>query len=373
MKSHRASYICGIVEKISDANWSSEVMEQLMNIALKHSNPELDKPNVTNLEDKEMKSCDMLHSNALNCVRGNAARTIGHLLWEDRELFLRFKDTIDGLTKDENPAVRFASLYALWPSYNIDREWAGEKIICLYESDIRMASFHDSRNMFFLLYPKYKERVINIIKNCFESKDKQLVETGGYAVCEFYIRQNEFETIVTSVESRSEEQIKAILDMAVIYLEVNDYREVAKDIILTYKSIDMDVEFPLSKMFYDKYVDVKYDRKFLREFMKTRVSRRTVSAFIHYLEENAVSIVDYAGIIIQLCENILQMEIETLRKQWGIEDEISKLIISLYDETVNSSRMADKQIAGKCLDLWDIMFERQLGSVREVSRKLMER
>lgn len=67
------------------------------------------------------------------------------------------------------------------------------------------------------------------------------------------------------------------------------------------------------------------------------------------------------------------MEIETLRKQWGIEDEISKLIISLYDETANSSNMADKQIAYKCLDLWDIMFERQLGSVREVSRKLMER
>ena len=35
--------------------------------------------------------------------------------------------------------------------------------------------------------------------------------------------------------------------------------------------------------------------------------------------------------------------------------------------------MTDKQIAGKCLDLWDIMFERQLGSVREVSRKLIER
>lgn len=161
--------------------------------------------------------------------------------------------------------------------------------------------------------------------------------------------------------------------MAVIYLKVNDYREVAKDIILTYKSIDMDVEFPLSKMFYDKYIDVKNDREFLREFMKTKVSRRTVRAFVRYLEENAVSIVDYADIIIQLCENILQMEIETLREQWGIEDEISKLIISLYDETANSSRMTDKQIAGKCLDLWDIMFERQLGSVREVSRKLMER
>ncbi len=373
METHRASYFCGILEKISDFCWSSEIMQQLKNIALKHCNPELNKPNVTNSEDKEMKSCEMLHRNALNCVRGSAARTIGHFLWEDEKLFLQFKDVIEGLTKDENPAVRFAALYALWPSYNIDREWSEEKIIYLYELDIRMASFYDSKDMFFLLYPKYKERIINIIKKCFESEDKQLVEVGGHSICEFYILYSEFETIMLSVESNSKEQIKAILDMAVIYLKVNDYREEAKNIILNYKSIDMDVEIPLSRIFYDKYVDAKRDRQFLQEFMKTKISRRTVRAFVHYLEEYAVSIVDYADIIIQLCENILQMKLEDLRKQWGIEDEISKLIMSLYDETANSNKVTDKQIAARCLELWDIMFERQLGSVREVSRKLMER
>ena len=67
-------------------------------------------------------------------------------------------------------------------------------------------------------------------------------------------------------------------------------------------------------MFYDKYVGVKNHREFLREFMKTKGSRRIVRAFVHYLE-------------------------------------ISKLIIWLYDETANSSRMADKQFVGQCLDL----------------------
>lgn len=373
MQSYRASYFCGIIEKMSKINWPSEVIEQLIKIALKHCNPKLDKPNVTNQEDKEMKSCEMLHSNALNCVRGNAARTIGQLLWEDEKLFLEFKDVIEGLMKDENPAVCFAALYALWPSYNIDREWAEEKILYLYESDIRMASFHGSKNMLFLLYPKYKERVIKIVDKCFESEDKQLIEMGGHVVCEFYIRYGEFETIILSAKFKSEDQIKGILDMAISYLEVNEYREVAKKIILIYKSIDMDIEIPLSKMFYDKYVDAKRDRKFLLEFMKTKVSRRTVWAFVHYLEENAVSVIDYADIIIQLCENVLQMGIEDLRTQWGIENEISKLIIFLYDETANSNKATDKQIASRCLELWDIMFERQLRSVREISRKLMER
>lgn len=67
------------------------------------------------------------------------------------------------------------------------------------------------------------------------------------------------------------------------------------------------------------------------------------------------------------------MPLEDLRKLWGLEDEISKLIISLYDETSNSNIGKDKKIADKCLELWDIMFEKQLGSVREISRKLMER
>lgn len=231
------------------------------------------------------------------------------------------------MTKDENPAVRFAALYALWPSYNIDREWSEEKILNLYESDIRMASFDDSKNMFFLLYPKYRERVIKIIEKCFKSEDKQLVAIGGYAVCEFYIRHAEFERIMLSAEAKSEEQVKAILNMAVIYLEIDDYRETAKQIILTYKNIDTDVEFPLSRMFYNKYVDAKRDREFLQEFIKAQISRRTIYAFVNYLEESAFFIVDYADIILQLCENVLQMEVETLREQWDIEDEISKFFI----------------------------------------------
>lgn len=146
-----------------------------------------------------------------------------------------------------------------------------------------------------------------------------------------------------------------------------------KQIILTYKSIYVDLEFLLSKMFYNKYVDAKRDREFLKQFMKSQVSKRTIRAFVHYLVESAVSIVDYADIILQLCENVLRMELEDLRRQWGLEDKISKLIISLYDETTNSNIITYKEIASKCLELWDIMFERQLGSVREISRKLMER
>ena len=373
LKTYRASYFCGIIEKMNGVTWSVEVMEQFKDIAIKHSNPELDKPNVTSPDDKEMKSCQMLHSNALNCVRGRAARTIGHLLWEDRNLFIQFRDVIEKLALDKNPAVRFAVLYALWPSYNIDREWTEERIIRIYESDIRTASFQDSKNMFFRLYPKYKERILKIIENSFNDSDKELIEVGGHAVCEFYIQHGAFQKIMSDIEALSEEQIKAILDMAILYLGIDDYRELAKTIILRYINRNIDLEFPLIQIFSKEYIKLAQDRQFLQEIVGSKVSKRIVWSFVHYLEENAISVVDYADIIIKLCENILWMEKEELRNQWGIEDELSKLIISLYDETSNSEKSTDKQTAEKCLELWDIMFERQLGSVREISRKLMER
>ena len=67
------------------------------------------------------------------------------------------------------------------------------------------------------------------------------------------------------------------------------------------------------------------------------------------------------------------MNQEEIAKHWGIEDDISKLIISLYDECANSEKVSDKQIAEKCLELWDVMFEKQIGRVRELSRMLMDR
>lgn len=269
LKTHRASYFCGIIEKMNSAEWSAETLNKLKYIALKHENPVLDEPNVTSPEDEEMKSCQMLSSNALNCVRGQAARAIGQLLWEDGNLFVQFREVIEKLVFDKNPVVRFAVLYALWPSYNIEQE-------------------------------------------------------------------------------------------------------LEKTIILRFINLNLDLEFPLVCIFSKEYIKLEDDKRFLQEIVSSKASKKIVWSFIHYLEENALSIVDYADII-RLCENTLRMKIEELKKQWGIEDEISKLIISLYDETANSQKETDRKTAEKCLELWDIMFERQIGSVREISRKLMER
>lgn len=371
--SYRANYICSLIRNRKNVKWSQEVLDILKDIAINHKNPEIGKPNVTNNEDNEMRSFDMLQSNAINCVRGNAAQAIAQLLWNDSSLFNQFKDSIEKLVLDENPAVKLASLFALWPSYNIERDWASEIILIQYEQDYRLAGFHDTKNMLFLLYPKYRERVLKVIKKCYESEDKELIKIGAYCLSEMYILKNEFTDIINNVDIMSEAQAEAVLHMTINYFKFDEYNVLAKDIICKFKASTLELEMPISRLFYDNLIDLKRDKEFLIEIMNSGLSRRTVHAFVHYLEEESKSVVDYKDIIISMSYHLIKNRCIKDEGIWGIEDEISKLIIGLYDETSDSPLSEIKDIAKECLDIWDLMFENQIGPIRSLSQKLMER
>lgn len=371
--SHRAGYICSLIEKRKNEEWSQKVLDILKDIAINHKNPEIDKPNVTNNEDKEMRSFDMLQSNALNCVRGKAAQAIAQLLWKDSSLFEQFKDTIEKLTLDENPAVKLASLFALWPSYNIERDWASEIIINLYEQDYRLAGFHDTKNMLFLLYPKYRELILKVIKECYESEDKEIIEMGAYCLSEMFILKNEFADIMNNVDTMSETQAEAVLHMAIVYFNKDKFNSLAKNMIRKFKTSTLHLEGPISRLFYDNLIDLERDKDFLIEILNSGLSRRIVHAFVHYLEEESKSLVGYKDIILSMSYHLIKNGCGRNEGIWGIEDEISKLVIGLYDQTCGSTLLEMRNIAEECLNIWDLMFEKQIGPIRQLSQKLMER
>lgn len=371
--SHRAGYICSIIEKRNTTKWSQRVLNILKDIAINHKNPEIGKPDVTTDKDKEMHSFHMLMSNAINCVRGKTAQAIASLLWKDSTLFEQFRDTIEKLTLDENPAVKLASLFALWPAYNIDKDWASEKILSLYEEDYRLAGFYDTKNMLFWLYPKYPQRVLEIIKKCYQSDDEDLIKMGAYCLAEMFIRKGEFADIMNNVDIMSEIQAGAVLNMAILYFNKDEFNPLIKDIILKFKASRFDLEMYISKLFYDNLIDLERDKDFLLDLLSSDLGFTMVHAFVHYLEEEAKSVVDYKDIIVSMSYHLIYGEGNKNKDFMWVEDDISKLIISLYDETCNSTLPEMKKIAEECLDIWDLMFEKQIGPIRQLSLKLMER
>ena len=63
------------------------------------------------------------------------------------------------------------------------------------------------------------------------------------------------------------------------------------------------------------------------EIMNSGLNRRIVHAFVHYLEEKSKSFVDYKDIIFSMSYHLLGNEVGKFEEIWGIEDEMSKLII----------------------------------------------
>lgn len=370
--SYRANYICDIICKQNNNMWSSNIIDILVDIAINHRNPEIGHVNVTNHEDKEMKSFNMLQSNSINCVRGSAAQAIGRLLWDNKSLFGSFKRAIESLVSDQNPAVKLASLYALWPSYNIDKEWVTAQILDLYEQDCKFAGFSGTKDMLFYLYPKYRERVLSVIMSCYESEDEDIIKMGSYCLCEMYIRNNEFENILDNIDIMSEEQAKCILEITNLYFNKDEFNNIAKEIILKFKNSELDLEVPFSSLFYNNCIDLNRDKEFLLEIMNSNISRRTLHGFVRYLEQGSKSIIDYKDIVLSMSYQIIENS-NINNYMWGIDDEISKLIIGLYDETSGSSLVEMKIVAEECLNLWDLMFENQIGSIRSLSQQIMER
>ncbi|MGG4195790.1 hypothetical protein ABEW50_20310 [Paenibacillus jamilae] len=371
--SYRASSICTIIEDRGETGWSQEILDILKDIATNHKNPEIEKLNVTSNEDKEMRIFDTLQSNALNCVRGSASRAVAQLLWKDSDLFEQFKNTIEKLALDENPAVKLASLFALWPSYNIDRDWASEKILYLYEQDYRLAGFYDTKNMLFLLYSQHRQRVIKIIKHCYDSDDKELIKMGAHCLSEMFILESEFVDEMTEVDNMSELQAEEILNMVMLYFNKEEYNTLAKNIIRKFKTSTLDLEMPISRLFYDELINLERDKDFLIEIMSSNLSRRTLHAFVHYLEKESKSIIKYKDIILSMSRHLIQSATKEYEDAWGIQDEVSKLVIGLYDETSGNMGSESRCIAQECLDIWDLMFEKQIGSVRRLSQEIMER
>lgn len=253
-KSHRALSMCRILEKKSNGDWSENIMKQLVNISVNHENPKLCEPDVIPKEDESIEKVSSIESNAINCVRGVALCTMGHLLWNKDKLYPLFKPALDILLNDLNPIVQYACLYALWPIYNIDKKWAIAKILEIMKKDIRICGFRDSRNMFHMLYKSYSKEICALVLKSFDKKDdERLISVGAFTIVEFYIKFNEFEKIVVGDFVFNEKQEEKILQMLITYFNLPEYNAKAKKALLYYLDKGNNPNFPWSRLFHNKY------------------------------------------------------------------------------------------------------------------------
>lgn len=370
--SYRAEYICEIVKRKPKDKWSDYMLDCIKDIALHHTIPELDNPVVTSIEEKKIETVEMIESNALNCVRGRAIKTIAELLWESADYFLKFKDCIFELTRDINPIINYAVLWALWPIYNIEKTWAIEKIMFLFKKNYRLIGFYDSRWIFCHCYSDYKSIIVDLINKAAETKDNRLMKVSGYSISELYMIYDEYADLLNIYKNARKDLRRYMLEMLITYFGIDKYKSKSKAILIEVIEVenDLDSYYLWGRLFRNDMINAKEDSDLIKKILYSKLNRRILRDFTNFITKQG-NLKDYSDLIIESALRILEQNQINTNQLLGIENEISKLIIGLYDITSTSNLEKDKIIVRRCLDIWDKMYECNVGMARIFTNQMM--
>lgn len=114
------------------------------------------------------------------------------------------------------------------------------------------------------------------------------------------------------------------------------------------------MEFQWTRLFYERKIELDRDKDFVIELLTSKIGRKRIHAFVHFLEEGKKSLVDYSDIIIKICKQLLIDDASERELVCGIQEELSKFTIALYDDTCNLTSDQYQLIANQCLHIWDI-------------------
>ena len=370
-ESNRAANIADAIEKVTIINQTDYFASVLLDIIQKHTNPKEGEQIIISNDDKEGVTVSSIESNAINCVRGRAIKALSSLVWGNKDIYEKNKETIELLTEDKNIYVAYATLFLLWSIINYDHDWAEEKIINLFNWDYRLAGFVDSRRFFCICRQKYPNDIINIIGKMYCSNDERLIRIAGYSMVELNMLADYFPDIYSAYVSSTKEHRKHMLEMAITYFGIPQYRGKAKDLLekIIMVEDDEDNEFLWGRLFTDKLVDMLQDLTLIDSILKSKIKKNVLSHFFEYVvEQNMLK--HYADLIFDLCMSVLEKPDE-VKYIWGVDTALLKMVLSLYDETTNSQDATDIEISLKCLDVWDKMYEKNVGMARSLTEQLL--
>jgi hypothetical protein len=370
-ESNRAANIADAIEKVTIINQTDYFVSVLLDIIHKHTNPKEGEQIIISNDDKEGVTVSSIESNAINCVRGRAIKALSSLVWENKDIYEKNKETIELLTEDKNIYVAYATLFLLGPIINYDHDWAEEKIMNLFNWDYRLAGFVDSRRFFCICRQKYPNDIISIIGKMYCSTDERLIRIAGYSMVELNMLADYFPDIYSAYVSSTKEHRKHMLEMAITYFGIPQYRGKAKDLLekIIMVEEDEDNEFLWGRLFTEKLVDMLQDRTLIDSILKSKIKKNVLSHFFEYVvEQNMLK--HYADLIFDLCMSVLEKPDE-VRYIWGVDTALLKMVLGLYDETTNSQDATDIEISLKCLDVWDKMYEKNVGMARSLTEQLL--
>ena len=359
------SAFCRAIEQRSNEEWGTEIYDLLIDIAISCPNPSDNELNVIPSEDKEGEKISTIEMNSINCGRGCAANTIASLIHNDNNRYVYFVEAINSLVYDAHLSVNIAAIECIRAAYNIDKEKSEEWFFALAKKDLRLVAGRRAYHLFYSIYTSYSFTIKKLIKNMYNSKYDDVSETGSRHITNFYLIHNCFYFMIFFHKKKSDKKIEGMLDVVTQLIKNEEYYEKCIKILSAYENNPLFMRH-IGTILLRKEIDINRDMDFIIRLSKNKNVLEEMNIFLEFIEQNDLPIEKFSEAIFEICNNIIANGKEDINNAstslYGAGEKLSSLVTVLYSRTLN-----DFTTNQKCLDMWDMMFEHRIGTIRELT------
>jgi len=392
---------CNLLSSYDSAEWPGDILETLKKYALDHPDPKEGSYVIYSNKKAggEHVSVPDYDGCAINSVRPLAAGAIGHILYDNHELFEEFESTITSLVADSSPIVRIGAISACLPILNFDRDKAVKLFLaaCDFNDAAHRIGILGSRNTNrFLRYALqfHLEDLAPIVLAMKCSSDPKLQVTGAQWIVSEWLRLGQFEDEVKGCINGSAEHRKGAASMvAEFWSNVPDpVRRTSKKKRRTWlwdklKWWDRHSAFDIAQKLFDdpekavgelisrmlrqsEIFENRWSYKLLERFMKSRSFSHSLDDLTSGLKDCPQGFVEHSRVLLAICERVnaikkdpnLEMPAHSLA-----EHHLPELLLRLYHQSAESKNQA---LNNKCLDAWDNLLRANFGNTHSQLGKL---
>jgi hypothetical protein len=368
-----AMSFCRLISQRTEENWSDKVLNRLIYYAQNHPDLEPEKLNMYCDKSVDKASVHILFQNTINCVRGVAAGAIQRLLWDKKGLLEILRPGIESLIHDPHPAVRMAAAEMVLPVLNIDKDQAVEWFVLASEKDPRIAASPRARLFFNYTIPSHFEKMEQIIRNMMFSSWEDVAKEGARQVTARWLYNGLFEEELRVCQTGTVSQRKGVADVASQLISKNYLSKRCQNLLFPFlEDPDKEVRDEIRRVFHkQELLNDESFKPFITKYIKSQTFADNPEGFILDLNDFTGSILFIADTIFSMCDVFSSSLKEKSREtSMGLPHAISEtvpILLRLYEHALAKERT---EIANRCLDAWDMLFQNRVGMVGQLTRAI---
>ena len=356
--------IARVIEAHAVEAWPADIVQILIDIALRHPNPLVSGQSCTKPSKQGQQFNDSLLQMSINCARGCAIHAISALLWNHENWAEPCKEVIISACKDSHPAVRMAVMDCILFYYNRHREFAVTRFLSLIRQDLRILCAPNCWDLISREYEAHRAQYRSALMEACVSGDGHLDKTAASMLCAVAIYYHDHIALRFLLShSFGKEQLDEICLQAAISFDMDAYHITSK-LVLVY--LMKHVSEPLhgfSRLFLDAHIRIGRDAIFLIRLLKSQQGTPLLHFFFEYLLKCEEDIRLFAHAIKAISESLTQSASDVSAQ--SILHDLVPCVIRLYDQGKN-----DPKVSEICLDIWDKLFMCNFQEMKPLSEML---